>query len=161
MGRGVLSPRRVGALFWATFCVVLLLDQLTKALVRDGIDPGESIPVWDGVFHLTRVTNEGAAFGFFQGGQLYFSLVGVAVLVAIAIFWWRSRPEGRLLALVLGLLGGGAAGNFIDRAFVGGVTDFLDFRVWPVFNVADSAAVVGSIALAAWMLFSDRPESEQ
>lgn len=129
---------------WWIAAGALLLDQLTKTWVRAAFLPDESRPVVAAVFHLTYVQNTGAAFGMFQGHTGLFILCSLAVIAWIAWEFWRER--GRPLAATgvgLSLILGGAVGNLIDRVRLGHVTDFLDFRVWPVFNVADTCISVG------------------
>ncbi len=91
--------------------------------------------------------NSGVAFGFFQGHGLWITLGTLAILALL--FKTTLRPErGRWAPVCLGLILGGAAGNLVDRLRFGGVVDFLDFRVWPVFNIADSCITVGAVLLA-------------
>lgn len=123
--------------------LVLFFDQLTKFWVQNSMLPRDSIPLIPGVFHLTYVQNTGAAFGFLRGKTLFFIVVAVLVLGFIIFLAPRLSREKPLLGLVFGLLLGGALGNLIDRIRFGYVIDFLDFRVWPVFNIADMAIVVG------------------
>lgn len=134
--------------------VALALDQITKIAVRARFEPSETLPIIENVFHLTYVRNTGAAFGLMPGQQSLFVLATTLVLAGIAVFWWRARPRGLVLAVSLGSIVGGALGNLIDRVTLGRVTDFFDFRIWPVFNVADVALVVGAIGLFAWALLS-------
>jgi len=153
--RGIaVETRRPGALFLGTLAVVVLVDQWVKTVVRCALHPTESIPVIEGFFHITHVRNAGAAFGLMPGQRSLFILTSLLVLVAIALYWWRARPRSLVLALSLGLVSGGAIGNLIDRVVAGRVTDFFDFRVFPVFNVADMGIVVGAVGLFAWALFA-------
>jgi signal peptidase II len=134
--------------------VVLLVDLVSKLVVVATIEPGEDIRVLGGLLYLTELRNVGAAFSFAEGATLLFSLVAVAVAVVIVRTSRRLYSTG--WAITLGLVLGGAVGNLIDRIFRdpgflrGGVVDFLsvfapDGRVFPVFNVADSAIVCGGI----------------
>lgn len=128
--------------------------------------PGRSLPVIDGVLHLTYVRNLGAAFGLLPGAQPLFITTSVLVLVFVAGFWMKMRPVERTLVVALALLCGGALGNLIDRIFLGKVTDFLDIALidFPVFNVADIAIVFGVGLLTIWLLFAPEehavPEQE-
>jgi signal peptidase II len=131
-------------------------DQLSKFWIRSNLAVGESLFEAE-YFRLIRVHNTGAAFGLFQGQSFLLTiiaLVGVVTLVLYAIFFHRTfiflnnRP-GRL---ALGLVLGGAAGNLIDRIYLGYVTDFIDFNFWPAFNIADSAIVIGTVILAYSLL---------
>lgn len=123
------------------------LDLLSKQLVIAALRPGESVALIENVFHLTRVHNPGVSFGL--GASLGGLHIATAVL-ALGLFSYlgrRLRGRGMPLAIAVGLLLGGVAGNLLDRLRWGYVVDFLDFRIWPVFNVADAALTVGSVAL--------------
>lgn len=154
--------RRPAALFAVTVASVLLVDQVSKAVVRASLGVGQSIPVIQDILSLTHVRNRGAAFGLFQGGVPFFIATSLVVLGVIAWIWWRMKPTNRWFVFSLGLVTGGAAGNLIDRAVAGGVTDFFDVHIWPVFNVADMALDIGVAILVAWLLFSkDAPGVDQ
>jgi len=127
-------------------------DQLSKLWIRSNLDIGESL-FEVGFFRLTRVHNTGAAFGLFQGQSFPLTIVasvGVAALLLYALFFYHSFPflDNRLGKLALGLVLGGTVGNLIDRIHLSYVTDFMDFNLFPAFNIADSAIVVGTIILA-------------
>lgn len=138
-----LKARRAGprALFLAVSACVFLIDQITKAAVTAYLVVGQTLAVLPGVFHLTRVNNTGAAFGLLRGWGgflVFFSAACALFLVAVLT---RSVSPARNWALSLIL--GGALGNLFDRVHYGYVIDFLDFRVWPVFNMADAAICAG------------------
>ncbi len=147
--------RHSAVLFWLLAVGTLAVDQITKAFVRSRMIPGESIPLIDGVFHLTYVRNPGAAFGLFPGRQSIFMVTTAVVLIAIAAYWRRSRPSEWPIVVALGIICGGSVGNMLDRAFIGKVTDFFDVTLidFPVFNIADSGIVIGVGILIAWLLF--------
>lgn len=106
-----------------------------------------------GIFHLTLVENTGVAFGLFRGQGLAVTLATLAVLGGLGWSALRSqRPPARWTVLGMGLILGGAAGNLLDRVRLGAVVDFFDFRVWPVFNVADSCITVGAVLVALQLL---------
>jgi len=115
--------------------------------------PNESLPVIKSVFHITYVNNPGAAFGLLANKTPIF--IGVTLVVAVFILLtYNYLPPGRtLLRLALALMLGGAMGNLIDRVRFGYVIDFLDFRVWPVFNLADMAIVTG-VVLLCWHILA-------
>lgn len=143
---------------------VLGLDQITKALAIHKLSGIPTVPILPGIFHLTFVYNTGVAFGLMKGTSLVV-LTGTAVIIGWLVwssfqkgqapFEKGSAPTSRRFRICLGLLLGGAVGNWIDRFRLGGVIDFLDFRVWPVFNVADACITVGAI-LMAWELLKRR-----
>lgn len=149
-----MSRRHTAVVFWLIVVAVLLIDQVSKFLVRAALPVGSSRPLIADVFHLTHVQNLGAAFGLFPGRQPLFVLVTVVVLVAIAAYWRRSRPQEWPIVIALALVTGGSLGNAYDRLAHGSVTDFFDFTLidFAVFNVADSAVVVGVGILILWLL---------
>jgi signal peptidase II len=116
---------------------------------------GESRPIFGDVLRLSHIRNSGVAFGMLRGlgGVLVLAaLVGLIAFAAIVV-----RDPSPLTAFAAALVAGGAAGNLIDRIFrPGGVVDFVDFRFWPAFNVADSAITVGGVLLV-WASFRERP----
>jgi len=140
--------------------ILLFLDQFSKYLIRQRLPIGHSIPVVKSVFHITYVENTGIAFGFFPQGQYLFIIISIIIIVAIVFFERRKvlkLPRGKFF---LGLILGGALGNLIDRLKFGFVVDFLDFRIWPVFNLADSGVFIGGIILAFFLL-KRRPGKEE
>lgn len=139
----------------ATIVGTVLLDQVSKHLVRTWIEFGQAIPLV-GFIKLFHVTNSGSAFGFFQGQTLPLivaSVVGIGLLIWFYISQSRNQPT---LGFCFGLILGGAVGNLLDRVIFGRVTDFIDIGWWPTFNVADSAIVIGVTILAIGMLLADR-----
>ncbi len=135
-------------MIWIIVFAVLALDQLSKFLITKSLFLHQSVPVINGVFHITLVNNRGAAFGLLKN-QLYLFItasVGAIILITLSLKKQRGRRLG-IYSLSLSLILAGALGNLIDRLVFGSVIDFLDFRVWPVFNIADSAITVGAILL--------------
>ncbi len=136
--------------------LIIGLDQLTKSILNNNLVLNSPYPVIKGFFYLTLVHNRGAAFGILKNQLLLFILSSLLAVVLIAINLKRSKTGKKfsLNNLALGLILSGAIGNLIDRLFFGYVIDFLDFRVWPVFNLADSAITVGAVILG-WLLLVD------
>ncbi len=132
--------------------LIVLNDQLSKTWIRTNLRIGQ--PLFDiGFFRITHISNTGAAFGLFPGQSSALTIVaiiGIIVIVLGALLGHRylSFLNSMLGKVALGLVLGGAVGNLIDRLRFGYVTDFIDFKVWPAFNIADSAVVVGSIIFA-------------
>ncbi|MFO8192667.1 MAG: signal peptidase II [Bacillota bacterium] len=124
--------------------VVIVLDQLSKYMIASSMKMGQSITVIENFFYITYVRNPGAAFGMFPYQTVFFVVITVIVVLVI-IYYYRLLTKGhRWLRVALALQLGGALGNLIDRVRGGYVTDFLNFTVWPpVFNLADSAIVIG------------------
>lgn len=124
---------------------ILSLDQLTKFLVTRNLPLNQSFPVIKGIFHISLIHNRGAAFGILKNQTPLF--ITASIFAIIFIFLNLKNKNKRLHSFSLGLILAGALGNLIDRLFLGHVIDFLDFRIWPVFNVADSAITIGAILL--------------
>jgi signal peptidase II len=145
----------------ATFAVILVADQITKAIVRATLELGESWPA-TGLFRFTHVSNTGGAFGRFQDQTIILTIASV-VAIGFIIYFYRNQTQSKWITrLTIGLLLGGAFGNLIDRLLAGKVTDFFDVGWWPIFNIADSSIVVGMTLLIATLLLTpeESPESE-
>ncbi len=157
--------------------LTLAIDQISKYLVSTNLQPGES---WNPIVSLknwvsiTYVTNTGAAFGLLPEKSLVFVIIAIIVVVAILVYH-RHLPQNQwLITISLGLQLGGALGNLVDRLRsvllaegrlierfrYAHVVDFLDFKIWPVFNLADSAIVLGVAILAYYLLLDRSAESE-
>lgn len=141
---------RAWALAAALCLLVVALDQGVKALVESNLTAGESVGLI-GPLDLTLSHNQGAAFGLAGGGGAGLVLLAVAALVLVGFLFARD-PARPWMWVAVGLVGGGALGNLIDRALAGEVTDFIDFPHWPPFNLADVAIVAGVVLLAATYL---------
>jgi signal peptidase II len=135
-----------------TAALVVLIDQLTKLLIMKNFSLYEQKSVIPGLFNLVYVSNTGAAFGFLAGDrswlrQVFFVGVAIVALAIIIYTYGHLKKQGKIFIYSLGLIGGGAIGNLIDRLRFGSVVDFLDFYLgthhWPAFNAADSAISVG------------------
>ena len=140
-----MSPRRTVLRAALVAAVALAVDQITKAMVRAELAPGEHRDLLPGI-DLVYVRNRGIAFGLLSEGGVLLVLVAAAALVALMAFF-VTHLERPLVWLPTGLLIAGAAGNLIDRARDGAVTDFVDLPWWPAFNVADICITVGVLAL--------------
>ena len=127
--------------------LIIFLDQLTKFLIKQNFQLNKSIPVIKNILYFTYVTNTGSAFGLFKGINPIFMIFSIMVIIAIFYFMSQIMQNERLLQFSVGLLLGGTIGNLIDRISYGSVIDFIDFRIWPVFNIADSAVTVSIILL--------------
>jgi signal peptidase II len=136
--------------------LVLLADQISKALIARAIPLHETVPVIPGFFRLSHVWNRGAAFSLFAQGDpmvVRLGLIAFSALICVALLaaLWRMRRRMGRTALALSLVLGGATGNLLDRVFRGSVVDFLAFQLgpyhWPDFNLADSTIVIGALLL--------------
>ncbi|NLZ54251.1 MAG: signal peptidase II [Thermoanaerobacteraceae bacterium] len=133
--------------------LILALDLFTKYLVQKNMQPYQTIPVIDNIFHITYVQNTGAAFSILKGKTLFFTMVSSVVILAIVLILIKHPIKNKVFRIVIAMILGGAIGNLVDRLRFGYVVDFLDFRVWPVFNIADCAIVVGALILAYFITF--------
>ncbi len=141
--------KKQGSFLYFLIMVLIAADQLAKFFARG---MAESVPLIKNVFHLTFVQNFGIAFGLFQGINNYMIWIYLIVL-GIVIYFHDKFPEDKFSRVMLFFLIAGIVGNLIDRVAFGYVTDFIDFRIWPVFNFADIYLNVGIIGLIAKEIF--------
>ena len=144
---------------WLSLAAIVLsafvADQITKHVVASNLSLGEAVHVV-GPFSIRHVQNSGIAFGLFSNAT-----AAVIVVTALAVAWMlayfaRSGARHPVLPVALGLVIGGSISNLADRVRLGYVTDFLDFRYWPAFNLADSFIVIGVGILLAALLLAER-----
>jgi len=142
-------------MFQAVVVFWLLLDFMTKQLVIQFMELRESIPLWEGIFHLTSVRNSGAAFSLLQGQFWVFYAAMVLLTVMVAWFWLSERPRHWMPVIGTALVMAGALGNTLDRLVLGAVVDMFDFRAinFAIFNVADIGITVGGALFAVWLVF--------
>ncbi|MDR1775523.1 MAG: signal peptidase II [Actinomycetes bacterium] len=146
--------------FWIITVFLLVADRAVKLLQVTYMQPGDTVAVIPGVFHLTYLRNTGAAFSILQGKFWVFSLA-MALLVALIIWYWRTeRPRHWMAVAGMALVFAGALGNMIDRYSLGYVIDIFDFRLinFAVFNVADTGITVGCVLFALSVLFFNRTD---
>jgi signal peptidase II len=152
----------------AAFAIAFVIDGLTKFWVEQVLTPYQPVPVIGEWFRLTLGYNTGVAFGMLSnGGQLPMILTGVIIII-IGVWFMRGLASGHfapIAAWPVGLLLGGAIGNFIDRLYDGRVTDFLDAGIgatrWPTFNLADAFILTGVGILMLLSFFSEEPRSSE
>ena len=136
-------------LFWIAAVVAIVSDQITKYWVVQFFELGESLPLWDGVFHFTFVENTGAAFSLFSENGEWLRWLSLIVSFALMLLALLGPKMTRLEQIGFGCILGGALGNGMDRFASGAVVDFLDFRLinFPIFNLADVFINIGSLCL--------------
>lgn len=149
--------------YWIALAV-FVLDYITKKIIETQLMIGERISVIGDFFLITSHRNRGAAFGILQGQRTFFIIVTTLVLCGIVWYMYINRKENRRLLLTgLGLVLGGAFGNYLDRALYGEVVDFLQFNfgsyTFPYFNVADSGIVIGVSCIILDTILSTREEA--
>ncbi len=141
------------AAVWArvglVLALVVLIDQVTKALVRNGVDVGEEDSILPAI-SLVHVRNTGVAFGAFSGGGIIVVVLVVGALSAL-LYYFVTHIDKPLIWLPTGMLLGGSIGNIIDRVRDGAVTDFVKLPAWPAFNVADMSITFGVLVLL-WVI---------
>lgn len=148
-------------MFYLLILLLVLMDQWIKGLIDKNFFPGESLPIIDGIFHLTYVRNTGAGFGIFAGKQRFLIIISIIILIVLIIYRYRSRKR-ILRDAAMVFLFAGALGNLLDRVRLSYVIDYLDFRIWPVFNLADILINIGAglLIISIWKSEGDTDEGE-
>jgi signal peptidase II len=144
--------------FWIVILAALVFaaDRTLKVLVATHMVLGQSITVIPGVLWITYITNSGAAFSLFQHATVLFVIIGFVILVGLAWYLAAVPTITRTFGIGAGLLGGGTAGNLWDRLVSGRVIDFVHFRYWAIFNLADAAIVTGIALIVIDLWRKDR-----
>jgi len=141
---------------------VILVDQASKALVRANLERGDTWPEGWELIRISHVHNTGAAFGILQGAGTFLMIAPLIAIAAIAVFLLTLPAQNRGYAIALAAILGGAIGNVVDRIRLGHVTDFIDPTHYPSFNIADSAIVLGVLAILVltFLAPTEDPEAE-
>lgn len=152
--------KRQSYLFFAAASLVIVVDQISKLWIRSNLLPGMSLPK-EGFLCLTHVQNTGSAFGILTNQTFLLTLIALAGILFILLFYYQFSSPTILNTTALGLVLGGAIGNLVDRLRLGYVTDFIDVRLWgdfhwPAFNFADASITIGAFLLAGSLLWSVR-----
>lgn len=139
----------------------IIIDALTKILAVNFLKPIGSVPIIEGVIHLTYVENEGAAFGILSNHRWVFIAVSAITIIAFTLYLYLGHAENRLYAVSLSLISAGGIGNMIDRVALGYVVDFIDFALidFAVFNVADSFVCIGAGILILALILDLKKEA--
>ena len=139
---------------------VVLLDQISKHFVCVYLKPVGSVSLIDGILNFTYVENTGAAFGILSDNRAVFMVMSVLIIIVLSYITVKFQGQSKLFDVCLGLIVGGGIGNMVDRAFLGYVIDFVDFCAFDfwkwVFNIADSAVVVGCILAIIFVIFDKK-----
>ncbi|MEC0237099.1 signal peptidase II [Paenibacillus kribbensis] len=152
-------------IYFGIALIIFLIDQGVKYLVATRMELYEQIPVIGNFFLITSHRNRGAAFGILEGQRWLFIVITIVVVIGIVWYLRKTVKAGqKLLPVALSLVLGGAVGNFLDRAISGEVVDFAQFNfgsyTFPIFNVADSAIVVGVALIILDTLLESRRNKE-
>ncbi len=151
----------IGIIFMSS----IALDQITKSWAVNTLKDGSSIKIIGNFLRFTYAENRGAAFSILQNQRWFFIVVTVAMLIVLAFIYFRTKNLNKLSKLSIAMIAGGAIGNFIDRLILGYVVDFIDVRFgnfynFPIFNIADSFVVCGTILMIILILFNKFEKSE-
>lgn len=147
-------------IYYCIVALILLIDRIGKNAVTDNMLPGETIPVIEDVFHFTYVQNRGAAFSLMEGQWLVLIILPMIVLCAgLVLIFLKRKKWDKLLLISIAFICGGGIGNLIDRILIGYVVDMFDFRVFPVFNIADIFICVGCGLMLLDVLLSERKKT--
>lgn len=147
------------------FAVSIISDQLTKMWAVNVLKNGESIKLIGNFLRFTYAENKGAAFSILQNQMVFFIITTVIMLAVLAYIYFKTKNITQLSKLSIAMVAGGAIGNFIDRLRLGYVVDFIDVRFgsfynFPIFNIADSFVVCGTILMIILILFNKFEKSE-
>jgi signal peptidase II len=129
-----------------TATIVFLIEVIIKSYLRLNL-AFQSIPLIKNIFHITVVFNKGAAFGILQGKNSFLIYVGFVFISIFFVILYKEKSADLLLFVSYGLILGGALSNLFDRIFLGYVVDYIDLRIWPVFNLSDSCINIGIITI--------------
>lgn len=147
-------------IYYLIAAAVIVFDRVVKELVVSNMVPWETIPVIEDIFHFTYVQNRGAAFSMWQGQWII--LIGfplAAIAVGLILIYLKRNKWDKLMLTSVAMICGGGLGNLIDRIMLGYVVDLFDFRVFPVFNIADIFICVGCGLMILDVLFFERKNS--
>ena len=148
--------------YYLIIAAILIFDRVVKLIVSTNMSPWETIPVIENVFHFTFVQNRGAAFSMWQ--EQWIVLIALPLLVIavglVLIFLMRKKWDKAMLTSIAFIIGGGL-GNLIDRMALGYVVDMFDFRVFPVFNIADIFICVGCGLMVLDVLLLERKNDNE
>ncbi len=145
--------------------IVIIFDQITKWLIVEKMNVYDSIVIINNFFNITSHRNKGVAWGILQDQMVFFYIITLVVVIGIIYYMQKHGKQSSLLAIGLSLLLGGAIGNFIDRLYRKEVVDFLDFQIfnynYPIFNIADSALVIGVGLLIIYTILDERKSKKE
>ncbi|UCG35768.1 MAG: signal peptidase II [Candidatus Omnitrophota bacterium] len=141
---------------WGVAALVFFCDLLVKGYLRHNL-AFQSIPVIKNIFHITVVFNTGAAFGVLQGKTTFIIYITVLFILWLFIFLRKEKQIKPKFAIPYGLIFGGALSNLYDRLLLGYVVDYIDLRVWPVFNLSDTCITIG---IGLLLIYSFRPQKQ-
>ncbi len=141
--------------------LVIIIDQCTKYMVRINFEQGETLPIISDILHLTYVRNLGAAFSMFENIKVVTIIIPLFILlIAITALFFFYKRISRFSRVSISLIIAGGMSNLIDRIILGYVTDMIDFRIFPVFNIADISVCVGCMLLIVGMFLPKKLDKD-
>ncbi len=146
------------SMFFLISILIILLDQITKILVRTEIKEGTSVVIIPKILYFTHATNTGASFSMLTNYSFLLTIIAILVIIGMCVFYKKIPVQYRTAAA---LILGGAVGNLIDRFQYGTVTDFINIQIWPIFNIADSAITVAAILLIIIVWKEEKIENKE
>ncbi len=152
------NPTLPSTIFFLLALLIVLVDQITKYIVRTTIPLGTSYPLIKNLVYLSYTTNTGASFSLFQNFSFLLGIIAVFVVLAILLFYKKIPANYRL---AFSFLLGGTLGNLIDRICFGTVTDFINLQIWPIFNVADASITIAAVLLFIIVWKEDKDKKEK
>lgn len=162
MVEGVVGEMKM--IYYVIALFVIAIDQISKWLIVKNMELGTSIPIIDNVLYITSHRNRGAAWGILENKMWFFYIITVVFVVFIVFYMKKYAKTDKLLGISLGLILGGAIGNFIDRVFRQEVVDFIHVYIfsynYPVFNIADSALCIGVVLIIIQTLLEGKKAKE-
>ncbi|UAL49098.1 signal peptidase II [Sutcliffiella horikoshii] len=151
-------------MYYLIALVIIIVDQLTKWLVVRYMEIGENIPIIHNFLYLSSHRNSGAAWGILEGQMYFFYIITVGVVIGLIVYLQKLPKDQPWMKLALSLMLGGAIGNFIDRVLHQEVIDFINTFIFtydfPIFNVADSALVIGVGIILILTILEGKKEKE-
>jgi len=144
---------------FVTLLIILIffLDQLTKRVIDQALTLKQSITILPNILYFTKAYNTGASFSILRGFSWFFILFAILVIIVV-IYYYKKIPVNNRLFIAFILAG--TLGNLVDRLQYGYVIDFIDFKIWPVFNIADTAVCIGAAGLIYYILKDDKPKKK-
>lgn len=141
--------------------LLIILDQISKYYIVNNYQLYSSSPLIDNFLYITNIRNAGAAFGILQNYKIFFIISTILIISVVLFYFYISPKHDILLRTSLILIISGGIGNLIDRIRLGYVIDFIDVRIWPIFNFADSYVVIGCLLLTYFVLFKYKGREEE
>ena len=131
--------------------LIIILDQITKYIAKSNLDLNQSIPIIKDFFHITLTTNTGMGFGLLKENNSLISFITIIILGFMLFYYDKFPKTGKEHASIV-LIVSGALSNLFDRIFFGHIIDFIDFRIWPIFNIADACITLGILYLVFYYM---------